>query len=522
MVGSIARLVISNQAALAAKYGPAGHAAVTAALGRLVAADRGAGLTTRVLAIDDAADMLSVGGKAVAGPADERGAKMAVDAAFAALKPDYIMLLDGPDVVPHIALAPIAGLDDGDATIPSDLPYASNAGWSRTASRFQSVTRVVSRLPAAAGATDAGGIVALIDRAIAHAPRPSSAFSPPFVLSASAWQASTRTSAAAVFGPGTAVDLAPPSAHAAIDAALPRLAHFINCHGAQVDDAFYGDDGTSTPIAMRSGSVAPHVVPGTVIAAECCYGAELFDHLTLGIGRPMCMAYMAGGAAAYLGSTTIAYGPAATNGQADLLTQDFLRHVLSGASIGRALLQARQDFVRTQAMASPANLKTLAQFILLGDPACRPSLGEPDEPEDAGLPQPDSGAGDPAMLRKARRVALAGEGQALAEAATRTAGPADLPPALASRLRAIAVARGIAPDAMTVLEVSGGANYRAAAKLLDGDRKVAVIVDRTRRRDRPGPSVRILTAHILEDRILRVEQAESRSWRSGRCTSRDA
>ena len=132
---------------------------------------------------------------------------------------------------------------------------------------------------------------------------------------------------------------------------------------------------------MESVHVAPNVAAGTVAAAECCYGAELFDYRAVGTAQPICMSYLLGGAYAYLGSTNIAYGPAVGNGQADLITQYFLQNLLTGATTGRAFLQARQTFVQTQVMSSPANLKTLAQFILLSDPALRPCAA----PDQAGV-----------------------------------------------------------------------------------------------------------------------------------------
>ena len=109
---------------------------------------------------------------------------------------------------------------------------------------------------------------------------------------------------------------------------------------------------------------------GTVAAVECCYGAELYDSITLEIDMPICQSYLRQGAYGYLGSTTIAYGPAKTNGAADFLCQYFLLNVLDGASIGRAALLARQQFVEHAAQMDPFDLKTLAQFCLLGDPRC--------------------------------------------------------------------------------------------------------------------------------------------------------
>jgi hypothetical protein len=43
-----------------------------------------------------------VGGTPPINALDKKGAKNAVDAIASALSPDYLVLLDGPDVIPHI------------------------------------------------------------------------------------------------------------------------------------------------------------------------------------------------------------------------------------------------------------------------------------------------------------------------------------------------------------------------------------------------------------------------------------
>jgi hypothetical protein len=46
--------------------------------------------------------------------------------------------------------------------------------------------------------------------------------------------------------------------------------------------------------------------------------------------------------------------------------------VLRGASLSRAFLGARLAYVRQQSVADPYDEKTLAQFVLLGDPGEAP------------------------------------------------------------------------------------------------------------------------------------------------------
>jgi hypothetical protein len=109
-----------------------------------------------------------------------------------------------------------------------------------------------------------------------------------------------------------------------------------------------------------------------VVAAECCYGAELYDPTLSGGQQAICNTYLAGGAYGFFGSSTIAYGPSSGNGSADLICQYFLQQVLNGASLGRAALAARQTFVAKASPLDPSDLKTLGQFSLLGDPSIHP------------------------------------------------------------------------------------------------------------------------------------------------------
>ena len=121
---------------------------------------------------------------------------------------------------------------------------------------------------------------------------------------------------------------------------------------------FYGQRGKNYPVAMASADVSAGTKRNTIIAAECCYGAQLFDPQQADNVLPICNSYLEAGAIAFLGSTTIAYGDSDGNSAADLLTQDFIINALSGASFVRAFLQARQKFVQTQKMEDPVNVKT--------------------------------------------------------------------------------------------------------------------------------------------------------------------
>ena len=518
---SVDKLLIANQTALQQKYGPAGLTSIQQAVGRLITADQARGLVTEILYIDDHAAMQGVGGQAVIGPQDERGAKAAVDAAAAAFALDYILLLDGPDVLPHIQLDAIAGLDDGDPSIPSDLPYASPAPWSRKASDHLEVTRVVGRLPATPGETDPSPLIFLLDTAANHQPRSAADYGTPFAITADVWTQSTQLSVATTFGAGHNVYQSPPGGHTGIDPDLQRLAHFINCHGAQAADEFYGQHGVAYPTAMSSSGLSPNLQKDTVATAECCYGAELYDHRMAGTAQPICMAYMRAGAAAYIGSTNIAYGPASGNAQADLLTQYVLQYVLRGASSGRALLQARQDFIRSQVMSSPANLKTIAQFLLLGDPSVQPCRSATDEQKLIPGQKSFFETVDKGLARKLRRSSLAADGITAASTATWPGRRLRPEAELENRIQLMAHDRGMARASFTLLEARGGpVRRRTEMKSMERQRKVAILVERDEQSAERVTTIRLLVAHVVGNQIVRIEESQSRSWRSSqrKCT----
>ncbi len=522
MPGQIDKAIITNRAATDAKYGAVGAAAIRQAAQRLIAADAVRNLTTEIFEIDDLARMTPLGGAAVVNAADEAGAKAAVDAIYAHHTPDYILLLDGPDVVPHITLNKVAGVTDSDQAIASDLPYACDAAFNKKAQTYLGVTRVVGRLPAAAGETDPQRLITLIDHSIQHIGKPRTDYLSYFSISTEVWKQSTQLSLSSLFGNHAALFVAPTDGHPGIDPSIGKLVHFINCHGANSDPRFYGEGAGVLPTAMDSQFVqAPRVTAGTVVAAECCFGAQLYNYLMLGHHAPICMSYLANGATAYLGSTTISYGPRTTNGQADLLAQYFVEGILAGASTGRAMLQARQQFVQSQTMASPINLKTLAQFVLYGDPSLQPVTDaapvQRAASELAGGASPLDVAVDGASQRKFRRTALASEGKAIASSASlpgKILKTDDGSPAI-KRFRELASSKGYDDGKLAVLSVTGGAQFKSAAKAMDRERQV-VIATRPKGKfeDTTGTerfsSYEVLVGHILGDGIFAVEQCESR------------
>jgi hypothetical protein len=335
------KIIVTNLEALKKKYKAAGVGKVKAAVKRLVHADLARGLVTVLVDMSDAGMMATYGGVPVGAAAagNPQLNKAAIDAIFSAgpARPAYLMLLGSVDVIPHVPLSnPMIG--DGDSDVPSDLPYACDAGYSTRIQDFTAPNRVVGRLPNVTNDRDPATLVALLDNAARYKPRPAADYMDFLGLSAHVWRKSTEASLDFVFGSHAGMKIAPPDGYRWSAAVAKRLAHFVNCHGAAGDPNFYGEKAGSFPAAHSAKWMASRLAEGTVMAAECCYGAELYDPAlpTAGGQAGMCNTYLGAKAYAYFGSTNIAYGPPSGSDQADLVCQRFLMEAVNGASAGRA------------------------------------------------------------------------------------------------------------------------------------------------------------------------------------------
>jgi hypothetical protein len=102
-------------------------------------------------------------------------------------------------------------------------------------------------------------------------------YQPHLGISAAVWVGSTTLSLKRIFGPTVDVKLAPPKGPQWTNTELALLSHFINCHGAEVDPRYYGQEGNSYPISHDAAWVDGKIKEGTIASVECCYGAQLYD-----------------------------------------------------------------------------------------------------------------------------------------------------------------------------------------------------------------------------------------------------
>ncbi|NSL87960.1 hypothetical protein ECE50_014020 [Chitinophaga sp. Mgbs1] len=386
------KLVITNRTALETKYGE-NYSVIMEDLKKLQAFDAGRQLNTHLIFLDDAAQMQACQSSPVTDVKDDAQHKKAIDDLYRFYSPGYIMLIGAQDIIPFQRLKNLlSGGNDPDSLIPSDLPYACDTPYDTNPGKFIAPTRVVGRLPDIPGVGDPSYLQSLIKDILESASLPLAEYSNYFSISTFDWQNSTQNSLQSIFGNNSSLLVFPGAADLngtnwTPEQLQPRT-HFINCHGAIYNPGYYGQKTADFPLAMRSDALANKLSPGTVVAAECCYGGQLFDPQK-NAARLMGMAnsYMINHAIAFIGSSNIAYGPPTGQGLADLLTQFFLINVLKGASTGRALLEARQRFLNEMGPAlDPFELKTAAQFYLLGDPSLQPVINDKD-PSTDGITQ---------------------------------------------------------------------------------------------------------------------------------------
>ncbi len=381
MRAKVDKVILTNTRALNGKYGSKGTTQVLAAVQDLIRADKRRGLETVLVSLDDKVAMKRLSAPPVANPLDPKANKMAVDGVYRALTPDYILLLGSIDVIPHQDMknpmyAGPSG-DDSDALAYGDLPYACDAPYSQAPQDFVGPVRVVGRLPDVTGADDPSYLIGVLATATGYKAVDRSSLKDYFAVTAQVWEASSRLSTTNTFGDASALQNVPPSDSSWPPPLLARPMHFFNCHGAPESAQFYGqpaDASPQYPVALDASYVNGKIHEGTLAATEACYGGELYALSSVQKQLGICNTYLANRSYGFFASTTIAYGPDEGNGQADLICQYFLQDVLGGASLGRAALQARQKFVRTASPPNPADIKTLAQFNLYGDPSITPVI----------------------------------------------------------------------------------------------------------------------------------------------------
>ena len=511
------KLIVSCAEALIEKYGHEGLAKIRAALDEMIEADAKRYITTKVVFADRERDMSPYGHR-IRGNATQAAMKAAIDAIYAVDKPDYLMILGAQDVVPFQVLAnPLwdpKHPDDDDRWVESDLPYACEAPFSRDINDFVGPIRVVGRLPDLVGATDPAYLLRIMRTAMRAKTRKLGDYQSCFALSAQKWQASTAMSLKAIYQHSSRLLTTPTYGPDWPAKKLSPRIHFINCHGGENESTYYGEANkhprdAPLPRAHTASWLAKKIVEGAVLAAECCYGAQLYDPEMTENQAGIAYTYLYEGAYGVFGSSTIAYGPYSGNDSADLITQMFLAQVLHGASLGRAALESWQGFAGKWSHLNPEHLKTLAQFYLLGDPSLHPvamtarSFNKTTVFKDAFKYTHDAGP------RKLRREKLLRIGRSIGREVPRTvrAPGARMPKALDLIMRRSARESGMGKFTERHYRVEP---KRSAPLLARVKRTVHVIVDARKRPKGGPPDVTLISATAENGRIVHIRRMHSR------------
>ena len=508
------KIIVTNESALKAKYQVAGLTAIKAAIQKLIAADLRRGLKSVSIALDNAASMKKAGGNAVVTPTDPKQNKDAIDAIFKKFAPHYLLILGAPDVVPHQDMQnPVysATGEDTDKIAFGDIPYACEKPYSKKPEDFIGPTRVVGRVPDLVNSKDVKYLIGVLKTAADYQQRKTSDYDSYFGVSAAVWKNSTALSLKHAFGSNTDLQLVPPKTEQWSKNLISRLGHFINCHGGDTDTHYYGQLRQTYPHALDASLLKGKISKGTVAAAECCYGAQLYDP-ALAQGQPgICNMYLGEKAYGFFGSTTTAYGMPTGNSAADLICQYFMKLVINGASLGRATLQARQEFAKSSHHISPTDLKTLAQFNLLGDPSLVPVASQNPQPKGLAAAAGLAECGD-------RRRQLKTEGISITlhspvARSTRTSKPQ---PAMQKQLDALSKKSGL----IKPVTFSYSIKHPAGTSMLIGKVMTAkappadffhVLMGKTQTKGAPVPQVKVLVAKISAGKIVSVQELHRKS-----------
>lgn len=408
------KVIITNQTALTDLYGKRTNEVISS-LEQLVEADKKRHLISRIVFIDSAEEMKKYDAPPVSDKTNEKQNKDAVDAVYKTLTPDYILLLGGPDIIPHQSLEnpmketldkawPDKGPDKFRITdfpadvyiIPTDLPYASNSPYSTSVDTFikdfQSETnhencRLLGRLPGITGDSNPDCLLTAIKTAIETLPKPRKIYQKYLAIQTpepiTSYGEDVLTE---IYYNDDKLLMSPPEAYDDLEPEeINSLVHIWLCHGTPNMPYFYGEgkDGKKSyyKVALAPSAIKNKIKSGTIATALCCYGGQLYDpkqkrsdkyldflkKIGWAVCEPnepaLCNTYLNNGAVAYVGSTNFAMDPS--------IVMYFADEALQGKTLGEAFNQARHLFLQNnpEHMIMEYVSTTFAEFIFLGDPS---------------------------------------------------------------------------------------------------------------------------------------------------------
>jgi len=405
----IVKLSVTVKRQLESKYGRTKLKEIEAERKAWVGADAKRGIKTVHVAVDDSADgtMKKYGVtpvKLVDGRATAPDIKRAIDVLWKQLAPDYLVLFGGDDIVPMFVVAnPFDPSGDNDwlppkmrEEVPTDNPYASSLPFhSSDRSSYLVPDRVIGRIPDRLGDDDPAWFVRYLRSAAKWEPKSVDRYMRTYAICSYRSSRSAEKCMKYIARSDSKLLLSPPandnwsSTHHRLSARL----HMIKCHGQAGDPKIYGQKSNDYPDAIKTDTLRTYLKPATVVGTMCCYGAQIFSPAqavdakskalakalhakpTRG-GWPLASTYLRDGALGFVGPTVTTYAGDSEMMSADWIVAAYLNGVLGGASIGRAFLESKQDYLRwlNQQGQAPGIEEELSliEYVLLGDPSITP------------------------------------------------------------------------------------------------------------------------------------------------------
>lgn len=369
-----AHLILAARGALEATYGPATAQTIHEALVALALVSGGG-----LVYVDDPLSAAALATEPLPLTGRSEDWRDWLDAA--APGATSVLLIGGPDLVPFgVAVNPS---DDDDGVLATDTPYAGGGPLTPR--------RAVGRLP---DGGDAAYLVRLI-RATTEAHDAARRAAAPRWLghartegraaigyTASVWRHAARVVYTAIDAPQRLRMSPPLDAEAAppIQANAFSPAYF-NLHGLRDTPGWYGHrdpllaaDYPAFPLALAPDQLLPAPRRRLIVFSAACHGAHLDGKSAT---NSMALRFLDTQAAAFVGSTAVAYGGLSEPLQAtDQLALLFWYGLRRGLSVGEALRQAKTGLVEAitarQGYLDAEDRKALLTFVLYGDPSLRP------------------------------------------------------------------------------------------------------------------------------------------------------
>lgn len=364
------KALITNKSALISKYGLSNFDLLMAAIDAWIAKDRTNGIIDTIVFVDDKVQMAKLNAPVVTNAKSQIQNKKAIDGIFNGLTPTTMVILGSQDIIPHQSL--INPIPDEDETVPSDLPYACSAPYSRNPTKFIAPNRIITRLPDVTNYPKAfGQFLRLLSNVVSMQPQSIDKYKSYFAITTERFLKAEEQVCKQMFGDSKELYLSPPQGPDWDTSYYGRLSQYTALHGGSNDPNWYGEENinnkTESYKAFSSTGADTRISLGTVLVTECCYGAQLYDPINANNIFPICNVYMNNGAAAFYGSSTIVYAENEMIGASDTMIIVFMDKIKKGYNVGEACLAARQKVVSVYNPMDPMDLKVLLQFNPLGD-----------------------------------------------------------------------------------------------------------------------------------------------------------